>query len=394
MPITLGARKEVSDEQRSKYKKAKKKQKGAILDNVVELTGWNRKHAAAVLSGSSPIAAKGQAPRRRIGRDRRGRKPKYSLRHKEALKKVWGVLDFSSSTRVKAGMRDVLDSMIRNAHIIMGETLYEDMLTISASTINRMLKYDRESMTPHGRALTKPGSLLKSQIPIRGGSDWPEDESGFVEIDCVAHCGGSGRGEFLSTLDMTDVKSGWIGLRAMRNKARVHTVSAIEYLSKTFPFPIRGIDSDNGSEFINDHILAYCKEKGLIFTRGRPETKNDGCFVEQKNWSVARRFAGYYRFEGQETVDLMNEMYNLLSLYINYFMPSQKLVTKTRDGAHVSRKHDEGFTPYRRIMMDKAIPAAIKEKLTETFEKLDVLELRRKIGELQEALRRKATPTK
>jgi hypothetical protein len=390
----MEARREVSEELRSRYRKAKKKQKGVILDQITELTGWCRKHAAAVLSGRSAIVAKGKNRRNRVGRDRRGRKPKYSLKHREVLAKVWAVLDFSSSMRVKAGMKDVLDSMIRNAHIILEEALYEDMVVISASTINRMLKYDRKAMSPRGSALTKPGSLLKSQIPIRRGSDWAENETGFVEIDCVAHCGSSGTGEFVSTLVMTDVKSGWTGLRAMRNKARVHAVTAIDYLSDTFPFPIKGIDSDNGSEFINSHLLDYCKQKNLVFTRGRPETKNDGCFVEQKNWSVARRFTGYYRFEGQETVDIMNEMYGLLSVYINYFMPSQKLISKTRDGAHISRKHDAGLTPYRRIMGDTDISADIKSRLTETFENLDVLELRRKIGELQDILRRKAVPNK
>jgi len=394
MPITMEARREVSEELRSKYRKAKKKQKGVILYQVIELTGWCRKHAAAVLSGASPISAKGKIRRNHAGRDRRGRKPKYSLKHKEVLKKVWAVLDFSSSVRVKAGMKDVLDSMTHNAHIALEGALYEDMCAISASTINRMLKYDREAMSPRGRALTKPGSLLKSQIPIRRGADWSENKIGFVEIDCVAHCGSSGTGEFISTLDMTDVKSGWTGLRAMRNKARIHAVAAIEYLSGTFPFPIKGIDSDNGSEFINDHLLAYCKQKDLVFTRGRPETKNDGCFVEQKNWSVARRFTGYYRFEGQEAVDILNEMYGLLSMYINYFMPSQKLTAKTRDGARVSRKHDTGLTPYRRIIGEAGISADIKSRLTDTFENLDVCELRLKIGELQDILRHKAVPNK
>ena len=141
-------------------------------------------------------------------------------------------------------------------------------------------------------------------------------------------------------------------------------------------------------------MLAYRKQKNLAFTRGRPETKNDGCFAEQKNWSVARRFTGYYRLEGQETVDIMNEMYGLLSLYINYFMPSQKLISKTRDGAHVSRKHDAGLTPYRRIMLEAGISVDIKSRLTETFENLDVLELRREIGRLQDLLRHKAVPNK
>jgi hypothetical protein len=199
-------------------------------------------------------------------------------------------------------------------------------------------------------------------------------------------------GEFVWTLNMTDVKSGWTLPRAMLNKARVHTTTSLDHLRKDVPFKLMGVDSDNGSEFINGHFLAYCNDNDLVFTRGRAYTKNDGCFIEEKNWSVVRRFTGFYRFEGQRAVDVLNMMYDLLGLYINFFMPSQKLLSMTRDGAHVSRKHDKGFTPYRRIMADKDVSKDVKAKLKETFDSLDVFDLRVQVAKLQDVLKKLAIP--
>jgi hypothetical protein len=389
----MEARREVSKTLCRRYRKATKKQKTGILDYTVEVTGWCRKHAAAVLSGRVPIPK--CKPKRKGSThppSKRGRSPKYGIKHKAILKKVWGVLDFSSSVRVKAGMADVLGSLEHCGHLELTGFMRADMLAMSASTMDRLLRFERKAMALKGRATTKPGTLLKSQIPMRRGTDWKEDEAGFVEIDCVAHCGSSAQGEFALTLDMTDVKTTWTHPRAMLNKARVHTIEAVDYLRGAFPFAIKGIDSDNGSEFINNHFLTYCNTNDLVFTRGRPHEKNDGCYIEEKNWSVVRRFSGYYRFEGQRAVDVLNMMYDLLALYINYFMPSQKLVSKMRDGAHVSRKHDKGLTPYRRIMADESISQEVKDKLTATFEKLDVYDLRYQIACLQDELKKMAVP--
>ena len=393
MSLSMDARKEVSEQQCFRYRRAGKGEKAHILDTVVETTGWCRKHAAGVLSGRIPIP-RGKNRRTLKGRvaDGRGRKPKYGMEHKAVLKKVWAVSDFSCSVRMKAGMKDILGSLERCGHLALSSQLRIDMLTMSPSTMDRLLAFDRKSMAIKGRSTTKPGTLLKSQIPVRRGSEWSEDRAGFVEIDCVAHCGKSSAGEFVFTLDMTDVKSTWTHPRAIRNKARKHTVEAVEHLRGVFPFDIVGIDSDNGSEFINEHFLAYCKDNDLVFTRGRPNTKNDGCFIEEKNWSVVRRFTGYCRLEGQEAVDVLNMMYDQLALYINFFIPSQKLVSKTRDGARVSRKHDKGLTPYRRIMADRDIGQEAKDRLTAIFEGLDVLELRCQIANLQDVLKKLAIP--
>ncbi|MDR0347288.1 MAG: ISNCY family transposase, partial [Coriobacteriales bacterium] len=210
MSMTMDARRQISEAVKKRYARATKKAKGAILDNVVELTGWCRRHAAAVLRGSVPIPKttrhRGVAIKK-AGRDGRGRKPKYGMRHKDVLKKVWAALDLCSSRRLKAGMADALDAMERFGHLELEPFVKTDMLSMSASTMDKLLSFDRKAMQLKGRATTKPGSLLKSQIPIRRGTEWSEDEPGYTECDTVAHCGHSAKGEFCSTLDMTDVKS-------------------------------------------------------------------------------------------------------------------------------------------------------------------------------------------
>lgn len=231
-----------------KVQEGDKETKGGILDYTIEVTGWCRKHAAAVLCGKVPIPK--CKPKKKGGTrqtDRRGRRPKYDIKHKAILKKVWAVLDFSSSVRTKAGMADVLGSLERCGHLELTDAIRTDMLAMSASTIDRLLKFDRKAMALRGRATTKPGTLLKNQIPARRGTDWSKDEIGFVEIGCVAHCGSSAQGEFVLTLDATDVKSTWTHPRAMLNKARKHTVKAVEHIKGELPLKLKGIDSDSGS---------------------------------------------------------------------------------------------------------------------------------------------------
>ncbi len=180
---------------------------------------------------------------------------------------------------------------------------------MSHGTMDRLLKHNRKSLNPFGLSTTKPGSLLKNQIPIRRGTDWDDSRPGFVEIDLVAHCGSPVRGEYVNTLDCTDISSGRTECYAIKNKARVHTLNAMKEIKKRLFFPLLGIDSDNGSEFINEHFFYYCKDNNLCFTRSRANHSNDSCYVEQKNWSVVRQNIGYDRYEGGETVDLLNQFF-------------------------------------------------------------------------------------
>lgn len=257
---------------------------------------------------------------------------------------------------------------------------------MSHGTIDRLLHYDRQATVFRGRSTTKPGSLLKHQIPIRRGTEWDDNKIGFLEIDLVAHCGDSSRGDFVSTLDATDISSGWTECHAVLNKAQIHTFNAMKAIREQLPFPLLGIDSDNGSEFINAHFFRYCQQEDLIFTRGRPNTSNDGCHVEQKNWSVIRQTVGYARLEGSAAVEVLNQIYANLRLINNFFMPSAKLVSKTRDGSKISKVHDKPLTPYRRLLLSNVLSNQQRQALKDTFHQLDPLILRQNIQKLTRQL--------
>ena len=201
-----------------------------------------------------------------------------------------------------------------------------------------------------GRSHTKPGSLLKSQIPIRTWADWDENRPGFVEIDLVGHEGGDTNGDFACSLTVTDIATGWTEVRTVRNKAARHVFCALVEIQAALPFPLLGIDADNGSEFINGHLLDWCTDQQITFTRSRPANSNDGRHVEQKNWDIARRTVGYWRYDTPGEIAALNQIWPALSPLINLFTPQQKLRTKTRVGAKVTKTYDRAQTPYQRLL--------------------------------------------
>ena len=233
---------------------------------------------------------------------------------------------------------------------------------------------------------TKPGTLLRHQIPIRTFADWDEKKPGFVEVDLVGHDGGILKGDFLYTLDVTDINTGWTETRAVKNKAQIWVFGAMKYIRGRLPFELLGIDSDNGSEFINAELMRYCEEEGITFTRSRPYKKNDNCFVEQKNYSVVRRAVGYLRYDTEEELKIMNRLYEVLRLYTNFFQPSMKLLEKTRTGSKVTKRYDKPRTPYGRMKDSDAISEDVKERLEMEYERLNPAELKRRIDELQRKL--------
>jgi hypothetical protein len=236
--------------------------------------------------------------------------------------------------------------------------------------------------------------LLKQRIPIRTWADWTEDRPGFCEIDLVDHSGGQvTRGqEHAWTLCFTDVKTGWTECVAVRNKAQVHVFAAIQRARERLPFPLLGIDSDSGSEFINDQLYRYCLEEKITFTRGRAGRKNDNAYVEQKNWSVVRRAVGYGRFDSPEQLDLLNTLYARLHLYVNLFLPVMKYKEKIRFGSKVKRIFDDPQTPYARVLADNLVSDEDKAELREAYAHLDLINLRGRIDELQERLLRSLSP--
>lgn len=274
------------------------------------------------------------------------------------------------------------------------DEMREKLGRISAATIDRRLASDRAKYQIKGRSGTRPGSLLKSQIPMRTFAEWDEGKPGFGEMDLVGHDGGYTSGDYIQTLDLTDISSGWTELEAVKNKAQVWVFEAIKKIRERLPFDLLGLDSDNGSEFINNQLLRYCQTEGITFTRSRPHRKNDNCYVEQKNWSVVRRHVGYQRLEGEDALSVLNDLYHYLRLYVNYFQPSMRLLQKERFGARVKKTYEPAETPYRKLLGSAQLNNRQKQKLTDEYNQLNPAELKRRIEALQAKLLRSAGRTR
>ena len=380
MPLSMKEKQSVTNVVRDEYGKAPKTRKAQILDEFCKLTGYNRSYAARKLR--QPKENRLRQKCKKAFQQQRGRKRKYTRDCVEPLVTVWSVMDFACGKRVAAGMKDVLDALLRSGEMSLNKETENKLRTVSASTIDRLLVVQRHQMCLKGRATTKPGSLLKSQIPIRTGTQWDEKCPGYVEMDTVAHCGVSTHGQYVVTLDVIDIETGWSEQRAALNKAGKHIYAEFKEIRARLPFPLYGIDCDSGAEFINGLMYRYCQEEGIAFTRGRPYKKNDGCHVEQKNWSIVRQTIGYGRFETRDECILLNRIYDELRLLTNFFMPSQKLIGKERDGGRIIRTLDKPLTPYRRVLESKHITDMVKFGLSEIFETLNPAALRRDVVQL------------
>ncbi len=256
------------------------------------------------------------------------------------------------------------------------------ILKISPATIDRLLKQERIG-GKHGVSTTCAGALLKSQIKVRTFADWNDVVPGFFEGDLVAHCGTKTNGCYLNSLVITDIASTWTEFYALIRKSEEEVIRALLLAQSTLPFPILGLDTDNGSEFINYGLLEFCKENHITFTRSRAYKKNDQAHIEEKNGSIIRRLVGYDRYEGIVAYEALTALYNVLRLYVNFFQPSLKLIYKSRDGAKVIKKYDKAKTPYQRIMNSPHVLEVIKSDLKKEFESLDPVFLLKEIKKLQ-----------
>jgi hypothetical protein len=351
-----------------RYRKASKKEKTVILDEYVKTTGYHRKHATAVLNGR----------RERIqGSIRRPRRALYGVEEANVLSTLADLFDNICSKRLRAALDVELPRLYEASVLSISATCYEKLLKVSPATMDRLRARYRSR---HGRrrGFTKPGTLLKHRIPIRTWAGWTEDRPGFCEIDLVDHSGGQIiRGqEHAWTLCFTDVKTGWTECVAVRNKAQVHVFAAIQRARQRLPFPLLGIDSDSGSEFINDQLYRYCVAEKITFTRGRAGRKNDGAYVEQKNWSVVRRAVGYGRYDNPEQLDLLNTLYARLHLCVNFFLPVMKLEEKVRTGSRVKRVYDDPLTPYARVLVSDHVSDEDKAELRQAYGYLNLVDLR------------------
>lgn len=369
--LTMRQKQALSQTIKKRYKKAGKKEKGSILNEFVASTGYNRSYA-----------------RRLFNNKKRGRKKTTRKREKFydyqvfiALRKIWIAADNICSKRLHPYLPKLVDILIKFKEIEIDPKVKDKLLTISPSTIDRMLANTKKNYCLKGRSTTKPGSI-KGSIPIRTFADWDESVPGFFEADLVALCGGSIRGDYVNCLNMVDVFTGWIALEAFMGKAQSRVHPAVDKIKNRLSFPMLGFDSDNGAEFINDIMKRYCKTNEITFTRIRPGRKNDNCFVEQKNYTVVRRFLDYARYDTWEQLAIIQKMVKLIEIYVNFFQPVMKLVSKKRTGARVRKKYDTAKTPYQRLLDSKILNRQKQQELKVFYNNLNPMELKRKINRL------------
>lgn len=365
---------------RERYREASKKERSAMLDEYVKTTGYHRKYAIGVLRGKRKRAKAKKVIRR-------PRRAIYGDTEARALLKLWDLFDGICSKRLRGALDVELPRLNETGFLQVSPECYQKLMRISPATMDRLLVGRRLNVNK-SRSFTKPGTLLKDRIPIRTWADWDEDRPGFCEMDLVDHSGGLViRGaDHAWTLCFTDVKTAWTECVAVRNKAQVHVFVAIQDAQRRLPFPLLGMDSDNGSEFINDQLYRYCQQEEITFTRGRAGKKNDNAFVEQKNWSVVRRAVGYFRYDTPEQLELINRLYAVMHFYVNFFLPVVKLKEKSRIGSKVKKRYDDPKTPYARVLDSPHVSEEHKDLLRETYALLDLVYLRQQLDRLQDDL--------
>ena len=357
-----------------RYKKAKRRlQKTKIVDEFCKVCGYHRKHALRLL-----------------GKFKRFTKPKIRKRGKPsvynqpavltALERIWLDANMPCSKRLIV----VIPLWLPHYPGGLGLTIIKSLTKISASTIDRVLKHSRKKYKHVNISTTKPGTLLRKQIPIKT-NQWEEFRPGFLEADTVAHCGGKIEGDYANTVDFVDIATTWTEQRAVWGKGETGVLEQIKDVEESLPFPLRGFDSDNGGEFLNHHLFRHFtdnpqRKNQIQFTRSRAYKKNDNAHIEQKNYTHVRQFLGYRRFDNPKIVDLLNDLYkNEWRLYHNFFLPSVKLIEKERIRSKVIKKHDKPKTPYQRVLEADSsdVSAQNKHKLTQQLEYLNPFELKK-----------------
>ena len=374
--MTRGSIREYTKAVRGRYLSASKKEKGRILDEFTKVVGCHRKAAIRLLRRTNQV---------RVNR-RRGCPRQYGAPVADALRVAWEATDRLCSKRLHPFLPELVKVLRRYDEITMTAEIEAQLCQMSPSTIDRLLRPWRWLGGRRAFTTTKPGSLLKNSIPIRTFADWEEDCPGFLEVDLVHHCGDSAEGFYLTTLSTVDVATGWSECIGVWGKGQQRVGAAVHRVQQRLPFLLLGLDSDNGSEFINQHLYTYCSRKEITFTRSRSYKKNDSCHVEQKNWSVVRRLVGYDRYNSRDALEALNRVYELLRLYVNFFQPVMKLVAKSRQGAKVHKIYDTARTPYQRLLEAGVLTEAKRAELATIYCGLNPVSLLRQINKNLERL--------
>jgi hypothetical protein len=359
------ARQEYLARMRDRYSAAKRAVRSQLISEVVAVTGYHRKAVIRLL---------GRAVRPRARR--RGRPRQYGPEGVRVLRALWTVAGYPWAVRLKALIPLWLPRVRQRWRV--SATVEAQVRRISARQIDRLLQADKRQVRRRLYGRTKPGTLLKHQVPLRTDR-WDVTTPGFTEVDLVAHSGDRAEGDFANTVNQTDIVTTWVESQAVLGKSQVRVQQALEAMRQRLPFPLVGIDSDNGSEFLNAHLVRYCRGLDIQFTRGRPYKKDDNAHIEQKNWTHVRKLVGYERYDTDTAVAALNTLYGDLRLLQNLFLPTVKLVRKVRVGARVRRYYDAPQTPLDRVQACATADRAKVAALVALRQRLDPVALAARI---------------
>ena len=370
--LTPSARRELACTLRARYQSAENLAKRKILAEFVAVTGYHPKSAIRVLNRD----------RESDGQPQHRRRPcLYDEATKQALIVLWEASDRVCGKRLKPLLRILVPSLERHGHLRLGDAIRANLLSMSAATIDRALRAPRSASKPKKRRVMMPE--IRRRIAVRTFADWHEPPPGSMEMDLVAHCGGANRGSYVHSLVLTDIATAWTECTPLVVRERTLLVEALERVRVSLPFPLRSLDVDNGTEFINEDLVTYCVSHGIELTRSRPYRKNDQAWVEQKNGAVVRQMVGYRRLEGIAAAQMLARLYGSLRFFVNFFQPSFKLMEKSRSGSHVTKRYHPPLTPAEQLLMTEGLPAPMKVRLREVLEALDPLRLLEEIRAVQ-----------
>jgi hypothetical protein len=388
--LSMASRAEITTKYAKAYVKASKKDKSLILDQVVSVTGWSRDNARRRLAGAAkrpPGAGRSVA-----ARPRKPRAPKYSYDALKVLQKAWAASGGQCGKYLAASMALQLDGLERHGELEFGRDRYSpevraELLAMSAASIDRYLKTAKAKDQISGVSTTKPSPLLRNSIKVRRAGDEVAAEPGFFEGDTVAHCGPTLKGEFARTLNLTDVHTGWVFTRSIRNNAHTHILAGLKTAVTEIPYGITGLDFDNGTEFLNEPVITWAGAKGIYFTRSRPYKKNDQATIESKNNHLVRKYAFYYRYDTPEEGAVLNRLWKLVNDRLNYLTPTIKPIGYA-SSAHGRRRrlYDAPQTPLQRLLAAGVLSLAQQTDLIAYRDSLNPAKLGRQIADLQNRL--------
>jgi hypothetical protein len=375
--VTRASLREYAAVQRERYLRAPRAEKHRLLNEVVAVAGLHRKAAIRLLRRS---------PRPPVRRPRSGRPRRYGPAVATAAQLLSEATGHIGPPRWHPVLPELLDRLTQSGDLVVSPDVDKHLRQISPATLARLLAPFRATLPVRGATTTRPGAWLKHEIPVRTFADWSDAQPGFLELDLVAHCGPTTRGFYLCTLCAVDVATSWVDLQPVWGQGQLRVGTAIHHVRQRLPMPLRGLDSDNGSEFINHDLYAWCQREGVTFTRSRPYQKNDSAHVEQKNGAIGHPLIGYDRYASRAASAQLARVYDLARLHINFFQPVQKLVTKERRGPRVHRVYDRAQTPYQRLCATGVLPLPRRQELEVRYQRLNPLHLRRTLETALERL--------